>query len=67
MNRNIKRLRKSMGITQVKLAEMVGVGSSTVTQWETGARRPTVDMIPRLAKALGCSIDELFAGVERSA
>lgn len=36
----IKRIRKSRGITQNKLAEMLGVEQPTVQRWESGARTP---------------------------
>ena len=39
----IKRIRKSRGITQNKLAEMLGVEQPTVQRWESGARTPGAD------------------------
>ena len=35
----MKIWRKKWGITQVKLAKMLGTGQVTVARWETGARR----------------------------
>lgn len=54
MAQRIKELRHSRGLTLEQVAEVVGVGKSTVRKWETGMianmRR---DKIADLAKALG--------------
>lgn len=47
--------------TQVELAGKLGVAQSTVAMWESGKAYPRADMLPMIAKALGCTIDELFA------
>lgn len=33
----------------------------TIAKWETGKANPRADLLPKLAKALGCSVDDLFA------
>jgi transcriptional regulator with XRE-family HTH domain len=54
MAQRIKKLRQEKGLTLEQVAEVVGVGKSTVRKWETGMianmRR---DKIADLAKALG--------------
>ena len=54
MAQRIKALRQEKGLTLEQVAEIVGVGKSTVRKWETGLianmRR---DKIADLAKALG--------------
>lgn len=54
MAQRIKILRQEKGLTLEQVAEVVGVGKSTVRKWETGMianmRR---DKIADLAKALG--------------
>lgn len=54
MAQRIKALRQAKGLTLEQVAEVVGVGKSTVRKWETGMianmRR---DKIADLAKALG--------------
>ena len=54
MAQRIKTLRQEKGLTLEQVAEVVGVGRSTVRKWETGMianmRR---DKIADLAKALG--------------
>lgn len=54
MSRKIKQLRQARGMTLEQVADIVGVGKSTVRKWETGMianmRR---DKIALLAHALG--------------
>lgn len=57
----IRELRKQQGMTQTGLAQKMNLkSSSTITMWESGARNPNSEILPRLADALGCSIDELY-------
>lgn len=53
-------LRKEKGITQTFLASKLGVKQNTVAQWESGKRNPPAVKLPELARALGCTVDELF-------
>ncbi len=64
MTFRIHDLRKSQGLTQGQLAEKLDVRISTVSQWENGQRAPSARLLPALAAALGCSIDELFGTPE---
>ena len=56
----IKELREAMNYNQSDLASELGVDRSAVAQWETGEAVPRTEKLPKLAKVLGCSIDELF-------
>ncbi len=56
----IKKLRKKAGLTQFHLAECLSIEQSTISKWETGESKPRTNMLPVLAKALNCTIDELF-------
>lgn len=53
--------RKAASYTQIQLAETLGVSQPAITAWETGSAFPRANMLPAIAAALGCSIDELFA------
>ena len=57
---NIKKMRERKGLTQVALAEIIGVPQSTIASWETDRALPRADKLPIIAKALGCTIDELL-------
>lgn len=57
----IKVHRLAVNKSQRQLGEEVGVEQNTVSQWESGTRKPPSDKLPALARALDCTIDELFA------
>ena len=59
----IKRLRESKGITQLDLAERLGVSDKTVSKWETGKGFPDIALIEPLGRTLGVSVMELLSGV----
>ncbi|MGB7988161.1 MAG: helix-turn-helix domain-containing protein [Candidatus Methylophosphatis roskildensis] len=52
--------RKEANITQVQLAETLGVSQQTINAYETGSRRIPVSALPRLAKVLSISIEQLL-------
>lgn len=58
---NIKELRKARGLSQEELACIIGTERSTISKWETGEAKPRTDLLVKLAKALRCKIDDLFA------
>ena len=64
---NLKNIRIRNNLTQLQLAGKIGVDVSTVTKWETGSSYPRAEMLPGIAKTLGCSIDELFSAEEKEA
>jgi transcriptional regulator with XRE-family HTH domain/tetratricopeptide (TPR) repeat protein len=51
--------RKAVGLSQERLAEIVGVDRSTVVRWERADTRPQPWHRPRLARALKVSVEEL--------
>ena len=54
MAKRIKELRQEKGLTLEQVADIVGVGKSTVRKWETGMiANMKRDKIADLAKALG--------------
>lgn len=60
-NFRLRDLRVMSGLTQAELSRQLGLkSSSTVTMWENGQRHPPCMMLPRLADALHCTVDELF-------
>ena len=57
----IRRLRQTKGITQRDLAAQAKVTGAYVAQLETGAKKnPSLDVLKRLAKALGVPVTELL-------
>jgi transcriptional regulator with XRE-family HTH domain len=57
----IAHLRKEQGITQVQLAESLGVSQQTITAYEVGRRRIQVSTLPVIAQALGVTVEALVA------
>lgn len=58
----IKRLRDMKNLTQIELAEKIGVSSKAVSKWETGKGLPDISLIEPLSSALGVSVLELMSG-----
>ncbi len=58
----IKQLRENKNLTQIELAEKIGVSSKAVSKWETGKGLPDISLIEPLSSALGVSVMELMSG-----
>ena len=56
----IRRLRKRAGISQESVAAAAGLTRTGYQQIESGKNGRTLDKLPKIAKALGCRIDDLF-------
>lgn len=46
-------------LSNTEIAKKLNVSSQCVSQWIKGKREPSLDKLPKLAKALNCSIDEI--------
>jgi transcriptional regulator with XRE-family HTH domain len=57
--KRLKDLRKSRGLSQSKLAEMVEVTPRVYNRWERGSTIPRLDTIVKIADVLQVSLDEL--------
>lgn len=58
----IKELRVSAGLTQAQLAKKMNVDQSCVSLWDREKTNPAKKLHKKLAKVLGCSVDELTGG-----
>lgn len=56
----IAERRKAQGLTQVHLAEALGVSQQAVTAYESGNRRVPISLLPLLADTLQTTIEELI-------
>ena len=56
----IKELREAAGLSQAALGTEMGVVQGAIGNWETEVSLPKARDLPRLAKVLGRSIDDLF-------
>ncbi len=58
----IRKLREKNKMTQLQLADRIGVSDKTVSKWETGKGFPDITLLEPIAKALSVSITELMSG-----
>lgn len=58
----IKTLREKKGLTQLQLANMLGISSKAVSKWETAKGLPDITLIEPLANSLSVSVMELMTG-----
>jgi transcriptional regulator with XRE-family HTH domain len=60
LGRRIAEARKAAGITQVELAQTLGIAQQTMAHYEGGVSRIGVEMLRTVAKTLSVSIEELI-------
>lgn len=63
-SKRLKQLRKEKGLTQVTLAETLGVSKGTIAMWETGKRMPGFDMLTRLSELFDKRVDYIIGTSE---
>ena len=59
LSKNIARLRKSRGLTQVELAKTLHVTQSAVSHWESGRSIPDTVQLFQIAEFFGTSVDDI--------
>jgi transcriptional regulator with XRE-family HTH domain len=57
---NLRRLRTAENVTQEILAVDANVDRTVISDLERARHNASVDLLDRLAQALGCDISELF-------
>ena len=67
IGKRIASLRKEKGLKQEELAEMLGVSGQAVSKWENDQTCPDISLLPKLARILGVSVDELLSGKQEMA
>lgn len=61
-----KRLRTSSGLTQVEMAEKLGISRSTIGMYETGAREPDFETLEKIADYFNVDIDYLLGRTDKT-
>lgn len=61
IGRIIKALRQERGLSQEALANDVDTATSNLSRIEKGQRTPSLDLLERIANALGIRVSTLFA------
>lgn len=57
----LKKLRKDAGLTQVDVAEKLGISQPAYASWERGIKKPTQENLVKIAKLFNASIDTLVS------
>ena len=66
IGKRISSARRELSITQEGLAEAMGVSAQAVSKWENDISCPDISLIPKLARTLGMTTDELLSGKEEA-
>lgn len=64
LGERIKEQRICNGLSQEKVAELVGVSRQAVTKWESGQSAPSTENLFKLAEIFGTTVDMLLTGGE---
>lgn len=62
IGRFIAERRKAAGLTQMQLAELLGITDRAVSKWETGRAMPDTSIMLELCKALKITVNDLLCG-----
>lgn len=63
----LKDLRKQAGLTQVDVAEKLGISQPAYASWEHGVKKPTQENLVKIAQILNVSVDYLVGNSEEKA
>ena len=56
---NLKKARLDAGLTQLEVAEKLGVAQAQYARWENGGRNPKDETVEKLAEIFGTSFEIL--------
>mgnify|MGYP001781835942 CR=1 FL=1 len=60
----LKYLRKQAGLTQVEVAEKLGISQPAYASWERGVKKPTQENLVKIAQILNVSVDYLVGNLK---
>ena len=60
----LKELRRQVGLTQVEVAEKLGISQPAYASWERGVKKPTQENLVKIAQVLNVSVDYLVGNSE---
>lgn len=66
LGKRIASLRKEQDLKQDELAEILGLSPQAISKWENDITCPDISLLPKLAKTLNVSVDELLCGKSES-
>lgn len=56
----IAKKRRELGLTQVQLAEKIGMSDKSVSKWERGICLPDVSIYTEICRMLGITVNEFW-------
>jgi len=56
----ISSMRKKIGLSQEKLAEMLCISPQAISKWENGHTLPETSLLPVLSQIFGCTVDDII-------
>lgn len=59
-NERLRQLRQQSALTQKDIAQLLGVSTITLRQYEQGSREPNIEKLLHLAVIFNVSLDELL-------
>ncbi len=60
ISKNIGKYREAKGMSQKELAKKLGVVPSRISNWETGANCPTIDILFEVCEILEVSVNDIY-------
>jgi transcriptional regulator with XRE-family HTH domain len=60
-------LRKAAGLTQIDLADILGVSNANIAFWEWSAKPPRSDVLTAMARAFGVTVEEILGADDKTA
>lgn len=55
----LRKIREERGLTQVELANKLGISQSTLARFESNSKNPSLPLAIQIADTLDCSLDVL--------
>lgn len=55
----LKTLREARGLTQLQVANRIGVSKAMISAYETASKAPSIEVLIRLSRLFGVSVDFL--------
>lgn len=61
ISEKLKSYRCERSITQRQLADVLGISPQAISKWERDECCPDIALLPVIADAIGCTVDDFFA------
>ncbi|MBE6698624.1 MAG: helix-turn-helix transcriptional regulator [Ruminococcaceae bacterium] len=61
ISQKLKDYRCKNKVTQKQLGDLLGITPQSISKWERGECYPDIALLPTLADAIDCAVDEFFA------